>query len=282
MTSTLGGMDRERHAAVRALLVREAATDRRPVWARPAPRRIGLALTAVAAVAVTSTVILTADPTAPAGYASWSAVPTSATTAAEASRQAGDEDIATQASKCTDLTGIGVGIQGVPARPQAAARRSILIDRRGDWTYCVDITKGSGTARDPLIVISGLKGGDDFQGGSSTVWDHPYTWPAGTDVQVLGGTPYATPDEDPTTANYSLNGSLGPQVNGVDINLADGTTVTATIHDDFWAAWWPGQATTARVDTLTIHTSTGTSYDVDPRTIQLPWARYGAHTSVWR
>ena len=146
----------------------------------------------------------------------------------------------------------------------------------------MDVTKGSGTASDPLIVLSGLTDQDDSQGMTDTVWDKPYTWPTDTDVDVLGSHPNAIADEgDPSRINYSLNGSLGPEVVGVDINLADGTTITTTIHDDFWGAWWPGQASTARVDTLTVHTTAGTSYNVDPRTIQLPWVEYGARTSVW-
>ncbi|NAZ80927.1 hypothetical protein GTR02_03745, partial [Kineococcus sp. R8] len=44
------------------------------------------------------------------------------------------------------------------------------------------------------------------------------------------------------------------------------------------AAWWPGRITTARVNTLTITTTSGDRYDVDPRTIDLPWEQYGACT----
>ncbi|GAB3272429.1 hypothetical protein GCM10027586_21350 [Kineococcus gypseus] len=240
---------------------------------------MGLALASVSAVAVTSAVMLAGDPTAPASYASWSAVPASASTTAQAARQS-EDDIATQASKCTELTGASVGVGGVSARPEDAAARSVLVDRRGDWTYCVDITKGSGTADDPLIVLYGLNGAAGG-GGGATVWDKPYTWPTGTDVNVLGGSPYAVADEDPVRVNYSLVGSLGPQVSGVDINLADGTRITTTVHQDFWAAWWPGRVSTARVSTLSVHTADGTSYEVDPRTIQLPWEQYGGSGTTW-
>jgi hypothetical protein len=82
------------------------------------------------------------------------------------------------------------------------------------------------------------------------------------------------------TTNYSLIGAMGPDVANVSVDLSDGTTVTATLHADYWAAWWPGRASTARVDTLTVRTKHGSSYELDPRGVQLPWARYGA-TAQW-
>jgi hypothetical protein len=298
MTSTLSGMDPQRRAAVRALLIAEvnatatpsagpartgaAATNnpgsgpsvRKPMWRRPLVRRIGLGVASVAAVTVTAAAMLIGDPVAPPSYASWTAVPT---TAPGGSQDAGD--IQEQASKCHDLTGATIGIAGVPRRAKQAAQRSVLVDRRGDWTFCVDITKGAASASDPLIVLAGLKG-QEYQSVSGTVWDKPYAWPEETAVSVLGGNPVGTPDQQGDDVNFSLIGSCGPDVAGVDINLADGTVITTTLHEDFWAAWWPGRVTTARVDTLTVHTTNGESYDVDPRTIQLPWAKYGA-TTPW-
>lgn len=300
MTSTSSGLDPRRRAAVRALLVAEANATAPPsavpttadatvtgnpgwwgpsvpvpMWRRPLVRRIGLGAASMAAVTVTAAVMLVGDPTAPSSYASWTAVPT---TAPGGTLDAGD--IQKQASKCEGLTDATIGIEGVPRRAREAAQRSVLVDRRGDWTFCVDITKGTGSDSDPLIVLAGLKS-EDYQGVTSTVWDKPYTWPANTAVSVLGGRAFASPDERAEDMTFSLIGAAGPGVTGVDINLADGTVITTTVHQDFWAAWWPGRVTAARVDTLTVHTANGDNYDIDPRTIELPWAKYGAATTPW-
>lgn len=44
-------------------------------------------------------------------------------------------------------------------RKRAAALREVLVDRRGDFTYCLDISVGSGTASDQLIAPSGIRDG---------------------------------------------------------------------------------------------------------------------------
>lgn len=319
MTSTLSGMDPRRRAAVRDLLVAEvnataarpaglpstftegpdehrpAAAAARPRRPRPARRRIAVGLASAAAVSVLAAVMLAGDPTAPASYATWTAAPSPAPAAGNSEEDGtwdrvlgffGVGGIQTQASQCEDLTGGSVGIEGVPRRERDAAQRSVLVDRRGDWTFCVDVIKGAGTANDPLIVMNGLKADKPIPEGivasnNTTVWDKPYTWPAGASVSVLGGNPFAVPDVDAEKESYSLVGGAGPDVTGVDINLADGTIVTATVHEDYWAAWWPGTVTTARIDTLTISTTSGERYDVDPRTIDLPWEQYGASTTPW-
>lgn len=293
MTSTLTRMDAAHHDAVRALLVSEAT--RGPARTVPRPRRsapwLTVGLGGVAAVTVAA-VLLAGDPAAPASMASWTAVPDSPTSTAEAAQAAQEQQaeadrlaaelsaaeqaeaavqdqVVVQDSPCRDLTGAAVGIQGVPEQTDAAAAREPLVDRRGDWVYCVDVARGSGTATDPLVVLGGLRDGDGFVAATSTVWDRAFTWPNGTDVRVLGGDPDgAATGED---ARGTLIGALGPEVLGVDVLLTDGTRITTTVQDGVWAAWWPGSASTSAVDRLVVRTLDGDEVEVDPTAVGLPW-----------
>src|SRR5690349_9073139 len=99
----------------------------------------------------TTTRVETGVDTAPS-YASWTAVPATAP-----GGTASDEDIATWASACTDLGVGGIGIQRVGARREDAATRTPLVDRRGGFTYCVEIDPGAGTRTDPFIAFSGIR-----------------------------------------------------------------------------------------------------------------------------
>ena len=126
-----------------------------------------------AAVVGTGAVVVTTYPDRPADHGPWTAVPQAAPPLT-----APDEEIEEWASKCSDLGVGGVGIEGVPARREAAARREVLVDRRGGFTYCVDVSIGSGTEADPLIALSGLKS-DDLNSMWSTVSDKPLRRAAG-------------------------------------------------------------------------------------------------------
>jgi hypothetical protein len=267
MTSTLSPMDPRRRAAVRAVLVQEAATTRPPQAGRePAtasrPRRRPLGRRALlgsasagAAAAVVAAVLVTADPAAPPSYASWTAVPATAP-----GGTASDEDIETWASACTDLGVGGIGIQGVGARREDAATRTPLVDRRGDFTYCVDIDPGAGTRTDPFIALSGIRAHDLNRAWVNTT-DRPVQPPAAGEVVVVAGDDRPLPDEEPGVASlraYQLFGTAGPGVTGVDILLRNGLRITATVQHGIWGAWWPaerGEPTDSRLD---VHTATGT------------------------
>jgi len=241
-----------------------------PAWRR-GTRRIGLAVAFTAAVTVTASVLLAADPETPPSYAAWTAVPQAAPPVT-----ASTQEIENWASKCSDL-GVGaVGIEGVPARPKDAARREVLVDRRGGLTYCVDVSVGSGTPTDPLIALSGLR--IEEHGGlnsmSATVYDKPFVAPGGNEVLVLGGNLETLPAPDTRDTGvvrleaYQIYGLSGSGVTGVDLVLANGLRVTATVRDGIWGAWWPSDRGEPARAELQVHTTAGTKA-VDPAAVRL-------------
>ncbi|UQU62943.1 hypothetical protein COUCH_28470 [Couchioplanes caeruleus] len=234
MTGLLSRMDPHRRAATRLLLVEQAA----PAAVAPRRRRMALAAALASVVAVIGVGVLAAYPDPPPpDYGTWTAVPQAAPPLT-----ARHEDIEQWASKCNDLGVGGVGIEGVPARPEAAARRDVLVDRRGGFTYCVDVSVGSGTPADPLIALSGLKAGgrDGLNSMEATVFDKPFDVPRGGAVLVLGGT-VETPPPGATGGleAFQMYGLSGPDVTGVELVLRNGLRVTATLRHGVWGMWWP-------------------------------------------
>ncbi|MGY2129136.1 hypothetical protein [Blastococcus sp. SYSU DS0617] len=271
MSQTLTPMSPERHQAIRALLVSEAGrTSAVPTAGfvrRPVVRRTGFALLATAA-AVSATVLATGDPSAPPDYGSWTAMPETG----PGLTPPPSGDIELWASQCTDLTGAGVGIEGVAPDPGAAAGREVLVDRRGDLTFCLDLSPGSGTETDPLVALAGIRGdGDAVQQTWGTVYDRPVLLPDGQDVLLMGG-----PSQmQPPSAVESAYGAAGPDVTGVGLRLTDGTRITATVQSGLWAAWWPTTVTTAGLAELVVTSADGDRV-VDPDSVSLDWDRDSA------
>jgi hypothetical protein len=171
-----------------------------------------------------------------------------------------------------------VAVEGVPARKADAARREVLVDRRGDITYCVDVAMGGGTATDPLIALAGLRADGGRAEGlntmSATVFDKPFDRPSPEGALLLGGDITTPPEPDEPDVirleAYQLYGLAGAEVTGVDIVLTNGLRITSTVRNGVWGAWWPtdrGDPTGVRLD---VRTATG-SRSVDPATIRLPW-----------
>ncbi|MDT0275188.1 hypothetical protein [Blastococcus goldschmidtiae] len=269
MSSTVTPMSPERHRAVRALLVAEAGRTSQPVAfvRRPVVRRTGFALVATAA-AVSATVLATGDPSAPPDYGSWTALPETGPGLAPPP----SGDIEMWASQCTDLTGGGVGIEGVTPDPDAAAEREVLVDRRGDYIFCLDLSPGSGTETDPLVAVTGIRSdGDSVQQGGATVYDRPVLLPAGEDVLLLR----APGEGEPVGDVLSAYGAAGSDVTGVELRLTDGTRITATVQSGLWAAWWPATVSTARLAELVVTGADGERL-VDPDSVSLDWDRSGS------
>ncbi|MEJ5944936.1 hypothetical protein WDZ17_06460 [Pseudokineococcus basanitobsidens] len=277
MKTTLSSpMPDARRQATRSMLVGHitatgaapsAVAATRSAWGRPA--RIGLVAASAAAVAGVTAVAVIAGPGAEPAYASWTAVPQTST---GTSTPPADGDLQAWASQCTDLGVGGVSVEGLEDSGDAD-RRSVLVDRRGEVTYCVDVALGSGTEADPLVSLSGLRA-DGLSTMATTVTSEPYDLPSGGEVLVLGGdttTPPAAPVEEGVTSLevFQLYGLAGDDVTGIDIVLTNGLRITTTLTDGIWGAWWPsdkGDPTGVRLD---LHTSDGQTATVDAAALML-------------
>ncbi|WP_250007676.1 hypothetical protein [Actinoplanes sp. M2I2] len=252
MTELRSRLDPQRHADLRRVLVAQA----RP--GPPARRKTLIAVTA--AVVATGAAVLVVRPDPAPRDAPWTAVPQAAPPLT-----APGDDIDRWASKCSDLGVAGVGVQGVPARPEAAAKREVLVDRRGGFTYCVDVSLGSGTPTDPLIALSGVKpdSGDGLNSMWTTVHDKPFAKPRDGAVLVLGGSLEPPPPGGPELQALQLYGLSGPAVTGVDLVLANGLRITASLRDGVWGVWWPSDRGSPAGCELRVRTASGVK-TVDP------------------
>ncbi len=248
---------------------RPHARPRTGRWLRPV-------LVTALPLAATTTValVVAAGLSQPCGaqLASWTAVPATAPGA-----QAPDADIREWASRCSDLTGTGLGIGGLAPERDPSAPRQLLVDQRGELTFCIDYYRGAGTDAHPTVMLTGLRG-EDLQQGWATVigaGSPTLTPPTGDDVLVMGGdsTTVRSRDEDgsftDTTGQASmLYGMAGPQVSGVEVVLANGLEVTATLDGGLWGAWWPAAEGEVVGAMLTLHTPEGTR-TLDPARARL-------------
>lgn len=264
MTELQSRLEPRRRADIRRMLVARA----KPETVVTQHRRLAVAGALAAVVVATGAVVFAVAPDPPPpNYAAWTAVPQGAPPLT-----APDDDIERWASKCSDLGVGGVGVEGVPARPKAAARRDVLVDRRGGFTYCVDVSLGGGTAADPLIALSGLKTGGrhGLNRMAATVFDKPFAKPQGGSVLVLGGDIETPPDGGPGGIQaFQVYGLSGPAVFGVDLVLVNGLRVTATLRHGVWGMWWPSDRGDPTGGKLEVRTAAGVT-TVDPRTAQLP------------
>jgi hypothetical protein len=262
MTELQSRLDAQRHADIRRMLVAHAT----PGSEVSRGRRVALAGAFAAVVAATGAVVVAVQPDPPPDPAPWTAVPQAAPPLT-----APDADIERWASKCSDLGVGGVGVEGVPARREAAARREVIVDRRGGFTFCVDVSAGSGTPADPLIALSGLKadGRDGLNEMSATVFDKPFARPGDDAVLVLGGTSDTPPAGGTSEIRaFQLYGLSGSAVIGVDLVLTNGLRVTASLRDGVWGLWWPGDRGAPTGARLQVRTTAGVT-TVDPNAVRL-------------
>jgi hypothetical protein len=260
-------LDPHRRADIRQMLVEQATPPPAPALTRG--RRLALAGGLAAVVTATGVAVVTAFPgPPPANYGAWTAEPQAAPPLT-----APPQDLEEWASKCSDLGVGGVAVGGVPARPEAAARRQVLVDRRGGFTYCVDVAIGSGTDSDPLIALSGLKAGgrNGLNSMEATVSDKPFDPPQPGGVLVLGGgrdLP-AAGDDTESIQIIQMYGLSGPDVTAVDLRLANGLRIAATLRAGIWGLWWPTDRGPAAGCRLEIHTASGTQ-TLNPEKVRLP------------
>ena len=201
---------------------------------RPRARRLAIGLAAAALLAAGVTLAVPAAlPDGDAAYASWTPVPDSMP----------DADALAAADECArSWTEDGTGTAG----------KIVLAERRGVTVLLLMWLRGG-----PLIKCSSL--GTGHPAGAERLSDDRNAEPplpaagrvtlgGGMGASGVGGRWYS-----------EAAGRVGPGVTGVDIAMAGGRTVRASVRDGWWAAWWPGRegGETAALQ-IVVHTAAGT------------------------
>jgi|SRR5665647_3427545 len=168
-------------------------------------------------------------------FASWSATAKAMTPA----------ETAAAGKKCTAQYsgpgGFGPGSDG----KMVAQSHTVLVERRGVWTFVL-LTgpgeKGRGGFQATCLMkdyAAAASGGANTGGGggsSARSYDGPAAVLAPNTAEVTDSGYSSTS----TGSTWSSIGRVGSDVASVVINTVEQGPVTATIHDGYFAAWWPG------------------------------------------
>ena len=168
-------------------------------------------------------------------FASWSATAKAMTPA----------ETAAAGKKCTAQYsgpgGFGPGSDG----KMVAQSHTVLVERRGVWTFVLLIGPGENgrggfqatcLMKDSAAAVAGGANTGGGGGSSARSYDGPAVLlaPNTAEVTSSGGS------GDSTGSTWSSIGRVGSDVASVVINTIEQGPVTATIHDGYFAAWWPG------------------------------------------
>ncbi|MGH9091128.1 MAG: hypothetical protein ACRDZR_07105 [Acidimicrobiales bacterium] len=177
-------------------------------------------------------------PGAVAAYAAWSPTPTIASPGQVSAADSLCVEEATQSfSQATPALGVGA--------PQSW--RAVADDVRGPYTLVVlEATSATGTDQGSCLTGPGA-----LATGSLMVAE-----PSGSATTPAPGTVSQGYAFGPGSDTTVLVGAVGSGVSGVTIALSDGTRVTATVANGFYAAWWPGDFSPV---STTVTTVSGTS-----------------------
>ena len=207
-------------------LARILATDSAgPAMAPPA--RIGLArrpwvLVGAALVGVGALVLAPGMLSGQTAFASWSAT---ATAVPPAEAAAAGQDCRTHWGPSG-----GLGPGSDPKVVETAG--AVLVERRGAWTYV--LLRGAG-GFEATCLFKDKSPEDGFTGGGSTsTYDTAAVAPSTAAIHTLGRT------GDDHSSYADSTGRVGSDVASIVINTAQQGPVKATIHDGYFAAWWPG------------------------------------------
>jgi hypothetical protein len=240
---------------LRAFYIRSRPTGRRRLWAA-----IGASGSAVIGGMIAIIVLLSS--TASIAYAGWSSTPSAPTAAAVASATAECNRVPPPPPGSDDATSSDQPVfVGQPA----------LSEARGIYTAVIAVTNGQ--AYGCLVATNQ---GDSAPAYSTEMFgavqpapdpDHigiPYRGHAKggrTDVQLPPAITDPANDaalQHMTGAGYgdSVLGQAGAGVQAVSFTFADGNTVTATVENGWYFAWWPWISTATSV---TVTTGSGTN-----------------------
>lgn len=244
-----------------AALARLSAHTRRPVSRRrllwPA---VAISSTAVTAVAVG--LVLALSSSTPVAYAFWSAVPKPATASA----------IAKAAHTC----GHGFTGTGAAANRRAFSQQPVLAEVRGTSTALIDVsdgklysclTIGDPQSHRPPWHVSVAQHGTVLTAPGADQISAPYASQGGVGWGDLPR-PKFRPEHATQAQIYDflarhIGGGYGPYavgqagrgVTAISFTFANGHTVSATVEDGWYFAWWPW---TSSATSVTVTTSSGT------------------------
>lgn len=237
--------------------------------------RLSIGSTAVVGAGTAIAVVLSIGTAAPNAFASWSPTPThasahevadaSATCLADVTAQG--EQLNTQVSNVafpTDASGWASQVTDVrgpfsliyyTGTTNGFSDAGLCLDGGASWSAGPEISVQSHQGGDPGSTL-GVTGYANASGGNQTY----RSWQGGS-FSSLPTPPAADSVTGPTFSgsgngpSYAI-GLAGADVTGVVLTLSDGTTVTASVDNGYYAAWWPSGA---RVTGATVTTATGTS-----------------------
>jgi hypothetical protein len=221
-------------------LIADPAYSAPPARKRPALRRPVLAFAAAAVVAVTVAVSISVAAPGQRAFASWTAVPT----------EQGVNQALGQARECA-ATWLGdVPHGGLTAEDVLLAETrgdaSLTVVRKGDHpVVCLRVTSTS------PILWGDLRGSDT----AATL--------APTKVASNG---FTMSSDSGHRFTYTA-GQAGADVSSVEVITQDGTKITASLSNGYWAAWWPGEVTEPDDVRIVVHSTDGTT-SYSPRDIQ--------------
>lgn len=252
--------------ALQAASVPDHATTK-VLAARYRPRKVGPRVRVAvgggtAAAAVAAVVALTVGvvgPAVPSAFATWSPTPT----------PAGTDQVKDASAQCANAV-LAMAQSADAASPpapyitDASAWQTELTDVRNGFTLVVSsATSGPVTNRatcltgtswtvGPQMTLS-TQDGQTVGGISGLASSTPGAHISG---QSGGTAPDAPPPavdaaSSPSDSWISVSddsvavGDAGTQVTAVTLTLSNGTVVTTTVGDGYYAAWWPGNATVA-------------------------------------
>lgn len=237
-----------------------------------APRRrrgaVRLALVGAAAAVAAVVAVALPSPTDSAAFAGWTAVPA----------ELNADELAAAGRECLDLR---TSLHGDP--PDSPRNlddaRPVLTDRRGDTSFTVLASDaglqscliGPHVSTSSIVTSSGT--GDAVTGsatsGQGTAEDDSLsvgiigddTAPDADEATFVSGGTQGYGSSDPWS---SAVGRVGDDVASVEVVLADGTTVVASVNEGVWAAWWPEDTQVESVTPTLTDGSTGVAPVIEP------------------
>lgn len=225
-------------------------------------RRTVLVGAPIAAASATVAVLVTGfGPTTQVAFAGWTATPTTPAAGQVVSAEklclaTANADLGSERSTRMQQTLLGT--------PEGSFQ-SVVVDTRGPYTLVVMSVAGT-VGKEDAACLTGpgaLAARPQLETSTGRFAPPPAPDAVGTTGWGSGGTSTSTPASPPTStsstrpgADTVLLGTVGTTVSTVTLGLTNGRSVTASVANGMYAAWWPGVVNPA---TATARTESGTT-----------------------